>query len=74
MGKIIKIDNDIKLSIDYILFLNGITQKEKTKIYNDINEHLIRTLLKFDKWCENYSIEDIKLTSDELIDKFIKQL
>jgi len=49
-----------------------------TGIYYDFAEtvadrYAYQKLLQFDKWCEKYSIEDTKLSSKELIAKFIKE-
>ena len=53
----------------------GGTHEAKQKCVEEIlrlfNMEALDRLLEFDKWCEDRPVEDYKLTSKELINKFL---
>ncbi len=65
-------ENTTRLKLESILFRNGVHQKELTEVFDLIDSHTRLELCKYDKWCEKCPIEDIKLTSEQLVDKYIK--
>jgi hypothetical protein len=63
----------IRLNIESILFRNGVVQSDNDKIFDLIDINTENVLFEYDKWCETLNINDSKLSSKQLVNKFLNK-
>jgi hypothetical protein len=63
----------IRLNIEAILFRNGVVQSDNDKIFDLIDINTENVLFDYDKWCETLNINDSKLSSKQLVNKFLNK-
>jgi hypothetical protein len=63
----------IRLNIESILFRNGVVQSDNKKIFDLIDINTENVLFEYDKWCETLNINDSKLSSKQLVNKFLNK-